>query len=96
MSLATTTFRPKRQVTVPQLVAQQLNWNIGDQLIFEAKNKQLVVRNQNQAGQDLLDAIRKSFQSSGISLKEFLKDSRSIREEIVREKYGDDFIDSLR
>lgn len=96
MSLTTTTLRPKRQVTVPQLVAQQLNWKVGDQLIFEAKNKQLVVRNQNQAAQDTLDAIRKSLQSSGISLKEFLKDSRKIREEIVREKYGDDFVNGLR
>ncbi|OGY17566.1 MAG: hypothetical protein A2784_05190 [Candidatus Chisholmbacteria bacterium RIFCSPHIGHO2_01_FULL_48_12] len=96
MSITTTTLRPKRQVTIPQLLAQQLNWQIGDQLIFETKNKQLVVLNQNQAAQDTLDAIRKSLQSSGISLKEFLKDSRKIRKEIVREKYGDDFVNDLR
>lgn len=96
MSLATTTFRPKRQVTVPQLVAQQLNWRIGDQLIFEAKNKQLVVRNQNQAGQDLLDAISQSFQNSGIPLKDFLKDTRKIRRQLVEEKYGKKFIAGLR
>lgn len=96
MSLTTITFRPKRQVTVPQLVAQQLNWRIGDQLVFEAKNKQLVVRNQNQAGQNLLNAISQSFQNSGIPLKDFLKDTRKIRRQLVEEKYGKKFIASLR
>jgi AbrB family looped-hinge helix DNA binding protein len=59
-------IRPKRQVTLPSELCDQLGLASGDVLEFTVENSALVARPRKLAALNSLREIQKAFQSSGI------------------------------
>ena len=83
------TLRPRRQLTLPREVCEHLGVKPGDRLVLEVSGGALIVRPQRQVALEALEALRRGFAESGISLEEFLESGRQIRDELFRENYPD-------
>ena len=81
-------IRPKRQVTLPRDVCNQLGIDTGDVLELTVENSVLTARPRKTAALQSLKEIQQAFARSGITEEEVLDTGRRVREELARERYG--------
>jgi len=81
-------IRPKRQVTLPKDVCEQLGIGPGDVLELALEGSTLVARPKKVAALDALREIREAFKRSGVTEEELQVTGRRVRQEIVRERYA--------
>ncbi len=81
-------LRPKRQLTLPGEICDQLGIEPGDVLELMVEDSTLIARPRKTIALEALKEIRKAFQRSGITEEELQKTGRRIRQEVARERYG--------
>jgi AbrB family looped-hinge helix DNA binding protein len=82
-------LRPRRQITLPAWAAETLGVKEGDYLSVSETDRGLLVQPGEQAALEALRAIQQAFAASGITEEELQEEGRRVREELVRELYGD-------
>ena len=81
-------IRPKRQVTLPKDICDQLGIDTGDVLEMTVENSVITARPRKTAALESLKEIQQAFKRSGMDEEEVLNTGRRVREEIARERYG--------
>ena len=81
-------LRPKRQVTLPREVCDQLGIVPGDVLELSVENSVIIARPRKTVALEALKAIQLAFQRSGITAEELQETGRRVRQEVARERYG--------
>jgi len=81
-------IRPKRQVTLPKDICDQLGIDTGDVLELTVENSVLTARPRKTAALEALKEIQQAFKRSGMAEEDILDTGRWVREEIARERYG--------
>ena len=81
-------IRPKRQVTLPKDICDQLGIDTGDVLELTVENSVITARPRKSAALESLKEIQQAFARSGMDEEEVLNTGRRVREEIARERYG--------
>ena len=81
-------IRPKRQVTLPKDICDQLGIETGDVLELTVENSVITARPRKTAALEALKEIQQAFKRSGMAEEEILDAGRRIREEVARERYG--------
>ena len=81
-------LRPKRQITLPKEVCEQLGIGPGDMLELSTEGSTLVARPKKVAALEALREIRQAFKRSGISEEELQETGRRVRQEVTRERYA--------
>jgi AbrB family looped-hinge helix DNA binding protein len=79
--------RPKRQVTLPKEICEQLGIAPGDTLEFNMEGSVLVARLKKARALDAVREIRAMFKASGITEAELQDSGREIRKEVARRLY---------
>ena len=79
-------LRPKRQLTLPRGVCEQLGISTGDVLELSLEGDTLVARPRKKAALEALKEIRQAFERSGITEEELQKAGRRARQEVTRER----------
>ena len=79
-------LRPKRQLTLPRGVCEQLGIGPGDVLELSLEGDTLVARPRKKAALEALREIRQAFERSGITEDELQEAGRRARQEIARER----------
>ena len=82
-------LRPKRQITLPKEICDQLGIEAGDVLEVTVEDSTLVARPRKKVALEALKEIQEAFQRSGISEAELQKAGRRTRKELARKRYGD-------
>jgi antitoxin component of MazEF toxin-antitoxin module len=85
---AVITLRPKRQMTLPRTVCDQLGIQPGDVLEVTVENATLVARPRKKVALAALKEIQQVFERSGITEQELQKTGERIRKEIAGERYN--------
>lgn len=80
-------LRPKRQVTLPREVCDELGIGPGDVLEVSVEDARLVARPKKTAAMEALKEIQKAFERSGITEEELQEAARRAREEIARGRF---------
>lgn len=88
MQTYTIDIRPRRQATFPQELLKEVGVDVGDKLVAEVKNKQVILKPRKQAFLDALKEIQRMVKESGIPEKEMQDNLRKIRQEIYDERYA--------
>jgi len=81
-------LRPKRQLTLPREVCEQLGIGPGDVLELSLEGDTLVARPRKKAALEALREIRQAFERSGITEDELQGGGRRARQEVTRERYS--------
>lgn len=81
-------LRPKRQITLPRELCQQLRVEPGDRLELTLEGGALVARPTKVAALEALKEIRDAFERSGITEEELQKAGRQVRQEVITERYA--------
>lgn len=81
-------LRPKRQVTLPREICDQLGIGPGDVLELTVEDARLIARPRKTVAMEALKEIQQAFQRSGITEEELQQTGRRIRQEVARERYG--------
>jgi len=81
-------LRPKRQVTLPKDICEQLGIGPGDVLEIRVEEATIVARPRKIAAIEALREIQQVFERSGVAEEEVQKTGRRIRQEVARERYG--------
>jgi AbrB family looped-hinge helix DNA binding protein len=81
-------LRPKRQVTLPKEICDQLGIGPGDVLEMTVEDTIIVARPRKIVALEALKEIQQAFQRSGITEEEVQKTGRRMRQEVARERYG--------
>jgi len=81
-------LRPKRQVTLPREICEQLGIEPGDVLEVAVEDARLVAKPKKAASMEALREIQQAFERSGITEKELEEAGRRARQEVTRERYG--------
>jgi len=81
-------IRPRRQITIPQEVLNQLLVSQGDKLSLEVVNKKIIVKPVKEQAIDSLKAIQKAFQKTKISEAELQESGEKIRKNLADKLYG--------
>ncbi len=81
-------LRPKRQITLPKEVCEQLGIGPGDTLELALEGSTLVARPKKAAALEALREIRDAFQRAGITEEELQEAGRQIRQEVTKARYG--------
>jgi len=81
-------LRPKRQVTLPKEVCEQLGIGPGDMLELNVEGSALVARPKKAVALGALLEIREAFKRSGITEEELLEAGRRVRQEVIRGRYA--------
>ena len=76
------TLRPKRQVTLPREIVEQLGISTGDILEITVENTTLIARPRKNRALESLREIQQAFQRSGITEEELQEEGKRIRQEI--------------
>lgn len=79
-------IRPKRQVTIPKDICDQLGIGPGDILELVVEESVLKATPKKRKALDALNEIREAFTRYGISEEELLKEARGTRREIAFER----------
>ena len=79
-------LRPKRQITLPRGVCEQLGISTGDVLELSLEGDTLVARPRKKAALEALREIRQAFERSGITEKELQEAGRRARQDVTRER----------
>jgi len=77
-------LRPKRQVTLPREICDQLGIAPGDSLELVVEESVLKATPRKRKALDAIDEIRETFRRYGVSEAELLKEGRKTRQEITR------------
>ena len=80
-------LRPKRQVTLPKEICDQLGIGPGDLLELTVEDSALVARPRKSMALEALKEIQQAFRRSGITEEELQKAGRRARQEVARERY---------
>ncbi len=81
-------LRPKRQVTLPKEICDQLGIGPGDVLELTVEDSSIVARPRKTVALEALKEIQQAFQRSGITEEELQKAGRRVRQEVARERHG--------
>jgi AbrB family looped-hinge helix DNA binding protein len=81
-------LRPKRQITLPREVCEQLGIAPGDMLELALDGSALVAKPKKVAALNALKEIQKAFKRSGITEEELQETGRRVRQEIIKERYA--------
>ena len=81
------TLRPRRQLTLPAEVCDQLGVQVGDRLEVSVTDDALLVRPKKVVALKALEEIRRAFAASGVTEEELQAEGRRIREQLAREYY---------
>ena len=81
-------LRPKRQVTIPREICEQLGIEPGDVLELAVEESVLRATPRKRLALDALREIQDTFRRSGIGEEELLREARKSRQEITRERRG--------
>lgn len=81
-------LRPKRQVTLPREVCDQLGIQPGDILEVTVEDCTLIARPRKAVALEALKEIQQAFERSGITEQELQETGRRIRREVAGERYG--------
>ena len=79
-------LRPKRQLTLPRGVCEQLGIGPGDVLELSLEGDTLVARPRKKAALEALREIQQAFERSGVTEEELKEAGRRVRQEIARER----------
>ena len=79
-------LRPKRQITLPRDICDQLGIGPGDTLELVVEESVLKATPKKHKALDALNEIQEIFRRSGITEGELLKEARKTRQEIARER----------
>ena len=82
--------RPKRQLTLPREICDQLGIGPGDTLELSVEEQVLVARPRKTLALEALNEIQKAFECSGIREEELQESGRQVRREIEQERYAAD------
>lgn len=80
--------RPRRQVTIPREVCEQLGIRPGDVLELTVEGSAIVARPKKAVALKALKEIQQAFQRSGVTEAELLEVGRRVRQQLARERYG--------
>ena len=80
--------RPKRQVTIPREICDQLGIGPGDTLELIVEESVLKATPRKHRALDALNEIRETFKRYEIGEEELLKEARGTRQEIAVERRG--------
>lgn len=86
--VADVVLRPKRQVTLPKEICDQLGIGPGDVLELTVEDSTIIARPRKMVALEALKEIQQAFQRSGITQEELQKTGRRVRQEVAREHYG--------
>ncbi len=86
--VANVVLRPKRQVTLPKEICNQLGIGPGDVLELTVEDSTIIARPRKMVALESLKEIQQAFQRSGITEEELQKAGRRVRQEVARERYG--------
>jgi len=78
-------LRPKRQITLPADICQQLGLEIGDKLELGIDGNTLIARPKKAVALEALDEIREAFKRFGVSEEALFETTRQIRQKSVQE-----------
>ncbi len=78
--------RPKRQVTIPREVCEELGIAPGDTLELVVEGSVLKATPRKSKALDAVEEIREAFGRYGVSEQDLLKEARRARREITRER----------
>jgi AbrB family looped-hinge helix DNA binding protein len=81
-------LRPKRQVTLPRKVCEQLGIEPGDMLELAVEGSALVAKPKKAAALEALQEIREAFKRSGITEGELQETGRRMRQKVIGEHYA--------
>ena len=81
-------LRPKRQVTLPKAICNQLGIEPGDVLELLVEDSTLIARPRKNVALEALKEIQQAFRRSGITEEELQEAGRRVRQEIPRERNG--------
>ena len=81
-------LRPKRQVTIPRELCDQLGIGPGDVLELMVEDSVLIARPRKNVALEALKEIQQTFLRSGITGEELQKAGRRVRQEVAGEHYG--------
>lgn len=81
-------LRPKRQITLPKEVCEQLGIGPGDMLELAVKGSILVAKPKKEVALEALREIREAFKRSGVAEEELQETGRRVRQEVIRERYA--------
>lgn len=82
-------LRPKRQVTIPRDICDELGISPGDTLELFVEESVLKATPRKARALDALKEIQVAFERSGVSEKDLLEEGRRTRREITRERTGE-------
>jgi AbrB family looped-hinge helix DNA binding protein len=82
-------LRPRRQLTLPAEVCEELGIQVGDRLEIAVEEGGLVVKPRKAVALDALREIRQAFATSGPAEDELQAEGRAVRERLSRERYGE-------
>ena len=86
--VANVVLRPKRQVTLPKEICNQLGIELGDVLELMVEDSALIAKPRKSVALEALKEIQQTFQRSGITEEELQEAGRRVRQEIARERYS--------
>lgn len=78
--------RPKRQVTIPREICDQLGIGPGDTLELIVEESVLKATPKKHRALDALNEIQETFERYGVGEEELLKEARRTRQEIAVER----------
>ncbi|MDO8578569.1 MAG: AbrB/MazE/SpoVT family DNA-binding domain-containing protein [Dehalococcoidales bacterium] len=81
-------LRPKRQVTLPRDICNQLGIEPGDVLELLVEDSNLIAKPRKSAALEALKEIQQAFQRSGITEEKLQEAGRRARQEIAKERYS--------
>jgi len=82
-------LRPKRQVTLPREVCEQLGIQPGDILEMTVEDCTLIARPRKTVALEALQEIQQAFERSGVTEQELQETGKRIRREVAGERYSD-------
>lgn len=81
-------LRPKRQITLPKEICDQLGIGPGDVLEMTVEGSAIIAKPRKTVALKALKEIRQAFHRSGITEEELQETGRRIRQEVARERYA--------
>ena len=81
-------LRPKRQVTIPKEICDQLGIGPGDVLELTVEGSTIIARPRKMVALEALKEIQQAFRRSGITEEALQETGRQVRQEVARERYG--------
>lgn len=80
-------LRPKRQVTIPKKLCDELGIESGDILELMVKDSLLIAKPKKSLALEALKEIQQAFQRSGITEEELVKEGNRIGQEVARKRF---------